>query len=320
MPGGFRGEDEVVIDAAPVQVWQALLDPERLRAVIPGCESVEATGPDSYRARVRISVAGIGGTLRRRDAAVRPPRARAHAAFRPCRKSPWVRRGRGDRQRSLRLPEGRTRLAYRYVAAVGGKLAGFGHRMLDGVVRVLLASFFERLGAHLRGEHTGGSGVDQTATGMGSPCCGCWLAEADGARMKPASFSYLRPDSANDACRALAQYGEEARIIAGGQSLGAMLNMRLVTPSVLIDVNRLDALATIEDDGEIDRDGRAGTAGRRAGQTRTSTAACRCWRWRCRMSAIIRRATAARSAARSRMPIRAPRCRSCWRPSAARSS
>jgi 2-furoyl-CoA dehydrogenase FAD binding subunit len=69
--------------------------------------------------------------------------------------------------------------------------------------------------------------------------------------MKPASFGYLRPDSTNDACHALAQYGEEARVIAGGQSLGAMLNMRLVTPSVLIDVNRLEALATIEDAGEI---------------------------------------------------------------------
>ena len=42
---------------------------------------------------------------------------------------------------------------------------------------------------------------------------------------------------------ALARHGEDARIIAGGQSLGAMLNMRLVTPAVLIDVNRLDALA-----------------------------------------------------------------------------
>jgi 2-furoyl-CoA dehydrogenase FAD binding subunit len=67
--------------------------------------------------------------------------------------------------------------------------------------------------------------------------------------MKPAPFSYLRPDHAREACRALADYGEEARIIAGGQSLGAMLNMRLVTPGVLIDVNRLDALATIEDEG-----------------------------------------------------------------------
>jgi len=51
--------------------------------------------------------------------------------------------------------DGRTRLGYRYVAAIGGKLAGFGQRMLDGVVRVLLADFFERLGSHLRGDRTG---------------------------------------------------------------------------------------------------------------------------------------------------------------------
>src|SRR5205807_8953268 len=62
VPGGFRSEGDVVIDAPPNDVWQALLDPAALRAVIPGCESVEATGPESYRARVRISIAGIGGS------------------------------------------------------------------------------------------------------------------------------------------------------------------------------------------------------------------------------------------------------------------
>jgi 2-furoyl-CoA dehydrogenase FAD binding subunit len=67
--------------------------------------------------------------------------------------------------------------------------------------------------------------------------------------MKPASFNYLRPDDASEACRALARHGDDARIIAGGQSLGAMLNMRLVTPAVLIDVNRLAALAIIADNG-----------------------------------------------------------------------
>jgi 2-furoyl-CoA dehydrogenase large subunit len=154
MPGGFLGEDEVVIDARPTQVWQALLDPESLRAVIPGCESVEATGPDSYRARVRISVAGIGGSYdvvmrlfdRREPERIRlSGRAESRVGF-----------GEGEAIVSLTaLPEGRTRLAYRYVAVVGGKLAGFGQRMLDGVVRVLLASFFERLGAHLGGAQGG---------------------------------------------------------------------------------------------------------------------------------------------------------------------
>ena len=47
---------------------------------------------------------------------------------------------------------GHTVLAYDYAADVGGRLAAFGHRMLDGIVRMLLGSFFGRLRAHLRGE------------------------------------------------------------------------------------------------------------------------------------------------------------------------
>jgi CO/xanthine dehydrogenase FAD-binding subunit len=57
--------------------------------------------------------------------------------------------------------------------------------------------------------------------------------------MKPAAFSYLRPDTIAETLAALADHGSDGRIIAGGQSLGAMLNMRLVTPKVLIDINRI---------------------------------------------------------------------------------
>jgi 2-furoyl-CoA dehydrogenase FAD binding subunit len=64
--------------------------------------------------------------------------------------------------------------------------------------------------------------------------------------MKPARFTYMRPDSVAEALAVLAQYGEDARVIAGGQSLGAMLNMRLVTPKVVVDVNALLDLATIK--------------------------------------------------------------------------
>lgn len=64
--------------------------------------------------------------------------------------------------------------------------------------------------------------------------------------MKPAPFSLLIPETVDEALAALAEHGEEARVIAGGQSLGAMLNMRLAEPRVLIDVSRLEALRTIE--------------------------------------------------------------------------
>jgi 2-furoyl-CoA dehydrogenase FAD binding subunit len=68
--------------------------------------------------------------------------------------------------------------------------------------------------------------------------------------MKSAAFSYARVDNAEEACALLARYGEEGRILAGGQSLGAMLNMRLVTPALVIDINRASGLDMIEERGD----------------------------------------------------------------------
>lgn len=55
--------------------------------------------------------------------------------------------------------------------------------------------------------------------------------------MKPAPFEYVSVDSVEAAVSALARYGGEAKILAGGQSLVPMMNFRLVQPSVLIDIN-----------------------------------------------------------------------------------
>jgi 2-furoyl-CoA dehydrogenase FAD binding subunit len=67
--------------------------------------------------------------------------------------------------------------------------------------------------------------------------------------MKPAPFDYLRPETPDEALAALAAQGEDARLLAGGQSLMAMLNMRLVQPSLLVDISRLDALDHIRVEG-----------------------------------------------------------------------
>ena len=56
--------------------------------------------------------------------------------------------------------------------------------------------------------------------------------------MKPAAFDYHRPDSLEEACALLAEHGAEARVLAGGQSLVPLMNMRILSPAVLIDINR----------------------------------------------------------------------------------
>lgn len=67
--------------------------------------------------------------------------------------------------------------------------------------------------------------------------------------MKPAAFDYVRADSVAHAVQALAAAGDEAKIIAGGQSLLPMMNFRLVKPSVLVDINHIAGLAEVRERG-----------------------------------------------------------------------
>jgi carbon-monoxide dehydrogenase medium subunit len=60
--------------------------------------------------------------------------------------------------------------------------------------------------------------------------------------MKPALFSYYDPASLEDALSLLAEWGSDARVLAGGQTLGPMLNLRVVSPGAIIDINQLTAL------------------------------------------------------------------------------
>lgn len=66
--------------------------------------------------------------------------------------------------------------------------------------------------------------------------------------MKPAPFRYHRPRSLEEALALLAEHGARARLIAGGQSLGPMMNMRLAQPSELVDLNALAALDFVRED------------------------------------------------------------------------
>lgn len=70
--------------------------------------------------------------------------------------------------------------------------------------------------------------------------------------MKPAPFAYVRAQTLDQVFDLLDEHGDDARILAGGQSLIATLNMRLSEPEVLIDINHIAGLSGIElTDGKV---------------------------------------------------------------------
>lgn len=81
-------------------------------------------------------------------------------------------------------------------------------------------------------------------------------------RVKPPPFAYHAPSDVDEAIALLAELGEDGKVLAGGQSLVPMMNLRLATPAAVVDISRLDALNDVEvADGSI-RVGAAVTAER----------------------------------------------------------
>jgi CO/xanthine dehydrogenase FAD-binding subunit len=76
-----------------------------------------------------------------------------------------------------------------------------------------------------------------------------------GPPLKSAPFEYARAASLDEACSLLARYGDDAKLIAGGQSLVPMMAMRLVRPAWLIDINEIDALKFVTFDNGFARTG-----------------------------------------------------------------
>jgi len=73
--------------------------------------------------------------------------------------------------------------------------------------------------------------------------------------VKPAKFEYHAPASIDEALAILARYNGEARLLAGGQSLVPMMNFRLARPDAVVDLNRIEGLAYVEEEGEVLRIG-----------------------------------------------------------------
>jgi len=66
----------------------------------------------------------------------------------------------------------------------------------------------------------------------------------------PSDFDYVAPTTVDEAVAALANAGEDAKVIAGGQSLMPVLRLRLAAPTMLVDLGRIDELRGVRDDGD----------------------------------------------------------------------
>jgi uncharacterized protein len=134
---------EQLIPLPQQRVWEALNDPEVLKACIPGCESIEKISESEYAVAMTASIgpvkARFNGKLKLSD--LNPPNSYS-LAFEGSGGAAGF--GKGSARVEL-VPEGSsTRLRYTANASVGGKLAQVGSRLIDGVARKMADDFFAR--------------------------------------------------------------------------------------------------------------------------------------------------------------------------------
>jgi CO/xanthine dehydrogenase FAD-binding subunit len=122
--------------------------------------------------------------------------------------------------------------------------------------------------------------------------------------MKPPRFAYHDPSTRGEVLDLLENYGDEAKILAGGQSLIPLLNMRLAQPAHVIDINRLTDLSYIR---EVDGGLAIGALTRHREVERSPLVRQRC--------PLLVRAVPwiGHAPIRSPMPIQPPNCQPCCR-------
>ena len=144
------GDGQARVSATPDQVWRMLLDPATLAAVVPGAHGIEKLSDTRFRAQVTLGVGPVRGNYRAdiELTDLDPPRGVTL---------------KGSAQGALGLARGSgritldpddakgTNISYRYEAAIGGKAAAIGGRLLDGVAKFVIAQFFAGLAAHAGG-------------------------------------------------------------------------------------------------------------------------------------------------------------------------
>jgi 2-furoyl-CoA dehydrogenase large subunit len=144
------GEGRAKVNAPPDQVWRMLLDPATLAAVVPGAHGIEKISDTHFRAQVTLGIGPVKGKYRAdiELSDLDPPHAVTLTGLADG--ALGLARGGG---RVILEPDGEngTVVTYRYQAAIGGKVAAVGGRLLDGAAKFVIGQFFAALAAHAGG-------------------------------------------------------------------------------------------------------------------------------------------------------------------------
>jgi carbon monoxide dehydrogenase subunit G len=136
-------EGSADIPAPREKVWAAFLDPNILAQALPGCEKLEAIGPNEYKATMKVGVAAIKGTF---DGKVKlsdlEPPNRYRMAVEGSGGPGFVR---GEAGMQMSDVDGGTKVSYDADVQVGGLIASVGQRMLGGVTKMMLDQFFTKM-------------------------------------------------------------------------------------------------------------------------------------------------------------------------------
>lgn len=150
------------LGATQQQAWEALNDPGVLKACIPGCEKIEATGENQYAVAMAIRIGPVAAKFAGKIALsdIRPPQGYS-LAFDGSGGAAGF--GKGSAKVSLAAEGEGCLLSYDVTAQVGGKIAQLGQRLVDGAARSMAEDFFRRFDEEMQRRYPAVAGTSSVA-------------------------------------------------------------------------------------------------------------------------------------------------------------